>query len=139
MKYVDNLLEVKPEEIEHIEKKVPIQAIVKANSQRSPYHAVVVVWEDGSGCSYSVDGKYDTYEGRQFIYKKRKVKRLKPLHVVLAENPGYYVDRRGDVHLPGTVGHGLPVDILWCLGGEMSAEIPDYYVFDDRLFEEVEV
>jgi hypothetical protein len=92
MKYVDNLLEVKPEEIIHVASRRQVQAIVKALKPMSADMAVVVIFEDGDSNSYAIDGRYGLDEGGScFVFKPKKVKKLKPLHVILAENPEYII------------------------------------------------
>lgn len=89
MKQVDDLTKVKPEEIEHVysghKQVISIVDCPKNNT-------VVVVWEDGSSVGYYKDGSYVTGGDRYFVFKPKKIKKLKPLHVVLAEHPGYEIE-----------------------------------------------
>jgi len=86
MKYVDNLLECKPEEIQCSTSLLEIVAIVSTPAAPYEYSKVVIVWVDGSTGRFSLDGRACDRGIQWFIYRTKKVKRLKPLHVILAEH-----------------------------------------------------
>jgi len=92
MRYVDNLLECKPEEIQHINETTEIVLIIRVLDPFSDWEEVRVVWADGNTCTYNIDGRPATGTEQYFIYRPKKVRRLKPLHVILSEHP-YQYDR----------------------------------------------
>jgi hypothetical protein len=96
MKYVDNLLEVKPEEIRHINTDDPIQAIVRVRNPKTTEERVVVIWEGGVVMSLSTDGR-DIAGKPLFVFRPKKVKKLKPLHVILAQDTNYYINQNGSI------------------------------------------
>jgi hypothetical protein len=86
MKFVDNLLAVNPSEIKHKSCDVEIQAIINVKDPKRPDCAVVVIFKDGSVFSCTVDGKYTPNSVQQFVFRTKKVLRLKPLHQVITED-----------------------------------------------------
>lgn len=134
MNYVDNLLEVKPEEIRHVNHDTPIQAIIKIKQPSGEYSTVLVMWENGNAWKYSINGKYVSEDSHgEFIFRPKKIKKLKPLHVILNENPGYHIDT------VGTIWHhnwryGLTPYMLDHLGTDDF----EGYRWDDSWIEEVE-
>jgi hypothetical protein len=86
MKYVDNLLAVKPSEIKHITCDAEIQAIIKVEETRRADYAILVIFKTGSVFTYTVDGRYPSEGKQQFVFRTKKVLRLKPLHQVITED-----------------------------------------------------
>jgi hypothetical protein len=98
MKYVNNLLEVDPKDIRHISDDFgPVQTIIKISKPSHESHAVVVIFEDGASYINTIDGRYNISGKQKFIFKPKKVRRLKPLHVVLAEVGAYKVWDNGRI------------------------------------------
>ena len=88
-KYVDSLLECDPKEIQHIYatvNEIDIHTIIEIPEPMSKNREVLVVWKNGQSSHHTKEGR--AYEGsaRLFIYKPRKVKRLKPFLQILAEH-----------------------------------------------------
>jgi hypothetical protein len=131
MKYVDDLTKVKPEEITHIHSKNS-QVIGIVDCPKN--NTVVVVWEDGSSACYYKDGRYDPSSVRYFIYKHKKIKKLKPLHVVLAEHPGYEIHSTSFIIT--NCGKFSIIDKMIPYFGK--TEWNDNYNWDESWFEEVE-
>ena len=92
MQYVDDLTKVKPEEIQHVDITTLIQAIVPIRYPREKSCAVVVIFENGHVLTYAVDGRAWSYSKQCFIFKPKKKLRLKPLHIVLAEQNMQWVE-----------------------------------------------
>ena len=92
MKYVDDLTKVKPEEIQHIDFDIPVQAIVPAHKPRYKHMEVAIVFEDGRCLCFSKEGKTGPSGGHNFIFKSKEKLRLKPLHTVLAEQNMHWVE-----------------------------------------------
>jgi hypothetical protein len=137
MKYVDNLLEVDPKDIRHESKASPIQAILKINNPMYMYNKtpVLVVFEDGDAAHYTIDGRDNpTSPARYLIFKPKKVKKLKPLHVVLTENPRYYVNSFNSIVFD---------ELDTCICTEMlryfgTKDIPHNYYWSEFWIEEVD-
>ena len=137
MKYVDNLLEVDPKDIKHESKASPIQAILKINNPSYVHSkaSILVVFEDGDTTYYTVDGRVSPMSpSRYFIFKPKKVKKLKPLHVVLSENTRYYVDRFNYIVFDDSLIFILP-EMLRYFG---TKNISDEYIWDEKWIEEVD-
>jgi hypothetical protein len=92
MKYVDNLLECKPEEIQHCFDPTAIVAIVPTPDTHSEHDQVVIVWSDATTKRFSIDGRYLNGVTPCFTYRSKKVKRLKQLSQIMHENPGYEIN-----------------------------------------------
>lgn len=133
MKYVDNLLEVKPEEIRHKDSDTPIQAIIKVKDPNYSHRAVIVIWEDGVCNSFTVDGKHGISNVKQFIFRPKKIKKLKPLHVILNENPGYHIDTVGTIWH-----HNWKYGITPYMLDHLGTDDFDGYRWDESWIEEVE-
>ncbi len=87
MKYVDDLTKVKPEDIQHAKDEyLDIQAIIKTRNSGAPNRDVVVIFEDGSSASYTIDGRFVEKGERRFIFIPKKKLRLKPLGQILTEH-----------------------------------------------------
>ncbi len=135
MKYVDNLLEVNPKEISHECNKVAsIQTIIKPDNAVNREFAVVVVFTDGIAHSYTIDGRPTLASAQRFIFKPKKVKRLKPLHVVLAEADEYKAHKTGWISITNAR-TGIVNSMLPYFG---TTNIPDDYYWDEKWIEEVD-
>ena len=132
MKYVDDLTKVKPEEIVHTHsKRKQVIGIVYCAKNNT----VVVAWEDGSSAGYYKDGSYVSGGDRYFVYKPKKIKKLKPLHVVLAEHPGYEIDLFAGVRILNCGEFNIIGKMILDFG---RTEWDDNYNWDESWFEEVE-
>jgi len=89
-KFVDDLTRVKPENIQHITHGEP-RLIIPVDQPKAEDYAVVVIWQDGESSSFTKDGRPSCTNDRKFIHKTKKVLRLKPLHKLLTDHPGYAV------------------------------------------------
>ena len=137
MKYVDNLLEVDPKDIRHKERTAPIQAILKINNPSIAHKEapVLVVFEDGVVVNYTIEGRVSpTDDNRHFIFKPKKVKKLKPLHVVLAEDGEYKVRDDGWVYMRYSRTGILP-GMFPYFG---TTNMPSQYSWDEKWIEEVD-
>ena len=89
MNYVTDLLAVKPEEIQH-KNGDEVVAIYPRSCSRGLW---LVVMKDAEGNHWS------SFLGDVYVYKPRTKRVLKPLHVILSENP-YYVSTLGNIYFP---------------------------------------
>jgi len=135
MRYVDNLLTCKPEEIQYHDCTATIAAIVSAPDAVDEYNRVVIVWSEGYSNSYSVDGKFMAGCSQNFIYRSKNVQRLKPLHVILAEHEYEIVND----YLVLSDGGTIRMDPLSKNKGiEQAKLVSGGWRYPDSFFEEVE-
>jgi hypothetical protein len=113
---------------------VPVQAVIKPLAPENEMRAVVVVYENGDTCSYTIDGRYRTDDCQRFIFKPKKVKRLKPLHVVLAEDGEYEARGDGWIYMRYSRTGILP-GMFPYFG---TTNMPSQYSWDEKWIEEVE-
>jgi hypothetical protein len=141
MKYVDNLLECKPEEIQLVNNDTKIIAIVHTPKALNEFDRVRIVWEDGSTNTYSVDGQWSPNGCQYFTYRSKKVKRLKPLHVILSEHQYQYHHMRLWISVRDDDGalsyKDYRADVLWENRGTLGKKFVEG-IYPASFFEEVE-
>ena len=135
MKYVDNLLEVDPKDIRHMDDgRTPVQAIIKVAKPHCPHTPILVVFEDGESYLYTINGRYTLQGEQKFIFKPKKVRRLKPLHVVLAEAGNYRALGDGIICSKDWKYNIFP-KIFPYFG---TTNMPDEFYWDEKWIEEVD-
>jgi hypothetical protein len=141
MKYVDNLLECRPEEIQVEDDPATIAAIVSAPDAVDEFNRVVIVWSEGRSAACSVDGKQHAGDSQNFIYRSKNVQRLKPLHVILAEHPYQYDRMRLWIGVKDNEGitnfKDYRADVLWENRGMQVNNFAEG-MYPDSFFDEVE-
>ena len=117
MNYVTDLLAVKPEEIQHID-GLEVQGIVHCPDTIAhgtvTHRTVVVVFKNGGFAAYTPDGKGYPGDTQKFVYKPRTKRVLKPLHQILAENPGYLIDDAGNFSVGGVDIYNIQLEYFVC-------------------------
>lgn len=130
IRYVDNLLEVKPEEIYHIyAKDTKIQEIIKIKYPLCKECPILVVYETGSTGYYTLNGQ--STSGRMFAFKPRKIRKYKTLKMLLNEADHYKItDGHIDLYFRNNT--------IWCVSlqfladAEAGIQIPGMY--EDKLY-----
>ena len=131
MNYVTDLLNVKPEEILHLESG-EVQAIVhcpKAESNRT----VLVVFKNNSFTSYTQAGESYVGGSCRFIYKPRTKRVLKPLHQILTENPNHMFTTSGCLYFENNTSYEIHPECFRDFDGKtMAVGWPENFYMEDE-------